>query len=1110
MADLSIVYKSSNSCFVNIPLEWATAVENKYGIKTCMVLKLTHSPSNKEFFVGWAGGISTHQQHTKASLSEFENSPKSHLILEIDPEYAKALGLAEADSVHVELIHPVQQCKSIEMVPENADDWEMLELNAEKIEQNLLSQVRVVAESQPILFWLNDSVRIKLIAAGGIPEDKVLMLDNETELAVAPKVRQSKETVLNNLDSENLVSRHKIHMFKIAFSDTLDSTNALINDAQFDTLFSEYEVSNEKKSSPNTYDKDIGIPMVCTTVCPSLDIDSVLSAIENVSNKSDTAEPSLDTRKTRIGFFTCPSSDVQPGVVLINKQLGIANNFQQGQLVTLDRGSEIPPSDLSYFQITLENFSSKSTEISSLAFKKFLDDSELENFVISDQLTVPVYTNEEGMYLKADEENKSSLEKIVFHIKQKHENSVSKIEKTESGAKKDESKTLYQILVLKKSDPKLSNIVDSFRFKNSSESSTEAEFSDWPLVAIDEFVSDTLLDVEDNLISSIGGTVSGLLICGSQGSGKTKILKHFFNCAQEFPILTFAKYISCTSLVNVKQNKQLMRILEAIQTECYINAPFVLYFDDLDLILPSSANENNNSTSNLQVLFWLKDLALNRNGTCGAILATSKSRESLDSQLFEFGILQKEYEIPQLGKGERTSVLKVIATNSSKKPSSEINYSSIAYLTDGYTPGDLNTLYKMAIDESTVRFFETQDSFTGIQGPNSEYSTNEFADIKVEQEDLEAAISSYTPNQLRGITLHKSSVKWQDIGSLTEVRRQLLDTLELPSKYAALFSPSTASSGGKAGKSKGSGLRLRSGILLYGYPGCGKTMLASAVANECGLNFISVKGPELLNKYIGQSEQSVRDMFTRAKAAKPCVLFFDEFDSIAPRRGHDNTGVTDRVVNQFLTEMDGAEGLDGVYVLAATSRPDLIDPALLRPGRLDKSLLCDMPDSIGKFEIMEKHGSKMNIDPNVDLAEYAEKLVGFSGADIQGFLYNAFLESISQYTSQKESNGSTDDPLVNEREDSELLKFLVLTQKNDTDSDNLGKPKNSNLNELREQLDRILTFYKKQGSNNSSEEIDKSKMIKNRMPVISKEHFEIALKNSSPSLNKSEQMRFYK
>ena len=262
-------------------------------------------------------------------------------------------------------------------------------------------------------------------------------------------------------------------------------------------------------------------------------------------------------------------------------------------------------------------------------------------------------------------------------------------------------------------------------------------------------------------------------------------------------------------------------------------------------------------------------------------------------------------------------------------------------------------------------------------------------------------------------------------------------------------------------------LTLHDRLLLYGYPGCGKTLLASAAAKECGLNFISIKGPELLNKYIGASEKSVRDIFERASAAKPCVLFFDEFDSIAPKRsettlvslpmvgsdvyflssGHDSTGVTDRVVNQLLTLMDGAEGLDGVYVLAATrsgrlnihsssgthsyatsffsSRPDLIDSALLRPGRLDKSLLCNMPTKEERKEvrttnsrnllslsqrsflspplshphpffmqILQVHARKVPISPDVDFAYLADATEGFSGADLQALLYNAHLEVV--------------------------------------------------------------------------------------------------------------------
>src|SRR5271155_2834440 len=242
-------------------------------------------------------------------------------------------------------------------------------------------------------------------------------------------------------------------------------------------------------------------------------------------------------------------------------------------------------------------------------------------------------------------------------------------------------------------------------------------------------------------------------------------------------------------------------------------------------------------------------------------------------------------------------------------------------------PGALILLVARARSETLIR--------STPQYPTSLKSTK----ICLSHEDFTSALKGFTPASLRNVTLQTSTTTFDSIGGLKETRKILLETLQYPTTYAPIFAQCP--------------LRLRSGLLLYGYPGCGKTLLASAVAGECGLNFISVKGPEILNKYIGASEKSVRDLFERAQAAKPCVLFFDEFDSIAPKRGHDSTGVTDRVVNQMLTQMDGAEGLDGVFVLAATSRPDLIDPALLRPGRLDRSLLCDMPDRNDRVDILK-------------------------------------------------------------------------------------------------------------------------------------------------------------
>jgi peroxin-1 len=302
----------------------------------------------------------------------------------------------------------------------------------------------------------------------------------------------------------------------------------------------------------------------------------------------------------------------------------------------------------------------------------------------------------------------------------------------------------------------------------------------------------------------------------------------------------------------------------------------------------------------------------------------------------------------------------------------ELDLLEIAGQTDGYMPGDLTLLVSRARSEALIRAV----------------SDNSHSDlITLAAEDYTAALKGFTPASLRGVTLHSSTTTFASIGGLKETRQTLLETLQYPTTYAPLFAKCP--------------LRLRSGMLLYGYPGCGKTLLASAVAGECGLNFISVKGPEILNKYIGASEKSVRDLFERAEAARPCVLFFDEFDAIAPKRGHDSTGVTDRVVNMLLTMMDGAEGLQGVYVLAATSRPDLIDPALLRPGRLDKSLICDMPNTDDRLDILRAVSKKLHVEPSVlegegaqTLEEVAKRTEGYSGADLQAVMYNAHLEAI--------------------------------------------------------------------------------------------------------------------
>ena len=248
------------------------------------------------------------------------------------------------------------------------------------------------------------------------------------------------------------------------------------------------------------------------------------------------------------------------------------------------------------------------------------------------------------------------------------------------------------------------------------------------------------------------------------------------------------------------------------------------------------------------------------------------------------------------------------------------------------------------------------------------------------------------------------------------------------------------------------------------------------------------------DRYIGASEQSVRELFERAQAAKPCILFFDEFDSIAPKRGHDSTGVTDRVVNQMLTQMDGAEGLDGVYVLAATSRPDLIDSALLRPGRLDKSVICDMPDYDDRLDILKSITDKMDLADDVNLEEIAEKTSGFSGADMQGLGYNAYLKGVHVKLAKLEQENS--EP-IKSSDNQDTIEFFQV---------NSEKLKNAKLRpadriKLLNQIQQLFTKEEQNEAASSKKAQDDSKVY------ITHENFRESLVETKPSISYSEKRK---
>jgi len=227
------------------------------------------------------------------------------------------------------------------------------------------------------------------------------------------------------------------------------------------------------------------------------------------------------------------------------------------------------------------------------------------------------------------------------------------------------------------------------------------------------------------------------------------------------------------------------------------------------------------------------------------------------------------------------------------------------------------------------------------------------------------------PSGIREVFVEIPNVTWDQIGGLEDLKQKLIESVDWPLSHPKIF--------------ERMGISPPRGILLYGPPGCGKTLLARAVANESNANFISIKGPELLSKYVGESEKAIREVFRKAKMAAPCIIFFDEFDSIAPSRGRYTTdsGVSEKVLSQFLTEMDGLEVKKDIIVIAATNRPDILDPALVRPGRIDRTLLVPAPNEDGRLKILKIFTKDMPLTANIDLNVLNSKLEGFSGADIE-------------------------------------------------------------------------------------------------------------------------------
>ncbi|MCG2870781.1 MAG: CDC48 family AAA ATPase [Sulfolobales archaeon] len=460
----------------------------------------------------------------------------------------------------------------------------------------------------------------------------------------------------------------------------------------------------------------------------------------------------------------------------------------------------------------------------------------------------------------------------------------------------------------------------------------------------------------------------GILLYGPPGVGKTLLAKAVANETEAY--FTSINGPEIMSKFYGESEQRLREIFEDAKK----HAPAIIFIDEIDAIAPKRDEVIGEVERRVVAqLLTLMD-GLESRGNIIVIAATNRPN-AVDPALRRPGRFDREIEIPLPDKQGRLEILQIHTRN--MPLAKDVNLVRLAEMTHGYTGADLAALVREAAMNALRRYLPKIDL-------NQERIPPEILDeMVVTFDDFMKAFKEIVPSGLREIYVEVPEIRWTDIGGLEDVKEELREIVEYPLKFRDAYEALS--------------IEVPKGVLLFGPPGTGKTLLAKAVATESGANFIAVRGPEVLSKWVGESEKAIREIFRKARQAAPTVVFFDEIDAVAPARGMGiDTGVTERIVNQLLAEMDGIEKLENVVIIAATNRPDILDPALLRPGRFDRLIYVPPPDKQARLEILKVHTRKVALDEDVSLEELAERTEGYTGADLAALVREATLRALRE------------------------------------------------------------------------------------------------------------------